>query len=110
SKREALRGFLPAGPGREERAREAYASFRAHLERAYGNGGAQALPGAGPALRALKEAGVRIALNTGFDRDITGLILRALGWDQGLADAIVCGDDVSRGRPAPYLIFRAMEA
>jgi phosphoglycolate phosphatase-like HAD superfamily hydrolase len=23
---------------------------------------------------------------------------------------VVCGDDVSQGRPAPYLIFRAMEA
>jgi phosphoglycolate phosphatase-like HAD superfamily hydrolase len=23
---------------------------------------------------------------------------------------VVCGDDVTQGRPAPYLIFRAMEA
>ena len=26
-----------------------------------------------------------------------------------LADAVVCGDDVALGRPAPFLIFRAME-
>ena len=27
-----------------------------------------------------------------------------------MVDAVVCGDDVRQGRPAPYLIFRAMEA
>lgn len=27
-----------------------------------------------------------------------------------MVGAVVCGDDVSEGRPAPYLIFRAMEA
>jgi phosphoglycolate phosphatase-like HAD superfamily hydrolase len=26
------------------------------------------------------------------------------------AAAVVCGDDVKQGRPAPYLIFHAMEA
>jgi phosphoglycolate phosphatase-like HAD superfamily hydrolase len=25
-------------------------------------------------------------------------------------DAVVCGDDVAQGRPAPFLIFRCMEA
>ncbi len=27
-----------------------------------------------------------------------------------MVDAVVCGDDVSQGRPAPYLIIHAMEA
>ena len=40
---------------------------------------------------------------------ITSLLLRALRWNNGVVDAVVCGDDVSQGRPAPYLIFRAME-
>jgi phosphonatase-like hydrolase len=50
-----------------------------------------------------------VVLNTGFDREITRFLLEALGWTGGLVDAVVCGDDVTRGRPAPYLIFRAME-
>lgn len=29
---------------------------------------------------------------------------------RALGDVTVCGDDVRQGRPAPYLIFRAMEA
>jgi phosphonatase-like hydrolase len=58
----------------------------------------------------LRRRNVRIALNTGFDRTITGLLLDALGWREGVVDAVVCGDEVRQGRPAPYLIFRAMEA
>ena len=56
----------------------------------------------------LKQQGIKLALNTGFDRDITEILLDALNW-QGVADAVVCGDDVKLGRPAPYMIFRAME-
>jgi phosphonatase-like hydrolase len=51
-----------------------------------------------------------LALATGFDRDTTRLLLDSVGWSAGRGDAVVCADDVSRGRPAPYLIFRAMEA
>lgn len=49
----------------------------------------------------LRARGVRIALNTGFDRVITELLLRALGWMSGVADAVVCAEDVRHGRPAP---------
>ena len=36
-------------------------------------------------------------------------ILNGLRWDGEVIDAVVCGDDVSLGRPAPFLIFGAME-
>ena len=52
---------------------------------------------------------IRVALNTGFERDIAEAILNDLRWDGEVIDAVVCGDDVSLGRPAPFLIFRAME-
>jgi len=66
--------------------------------------------GAADAFAAFKAAGVRIALTTGFDRETTVMLLEALGWNHGVADAVVCGDDVAAGRPAPFLIFHAMEA
>jgi phosphonatase-like hydrolase len=47
-------------------------------------------------------------LNTGFDRGITTLLVSALGWHDRV-DAVICGDDVRRGRPAPDLILGAME-
>jgi phosphonatase-like hydrolase len=58
----------------------------------------------------LRGRGIRVALNTGFDRDTTRMLLAALGWEAGTVDVIVCGDEVPQGRPAPYLIFRCMEA
>src|SRR6266508_880339 len=52
--------------------------------------------------------------NAGFARDIAEPLLKRLGWTVGPAsdntvDAVVCADDVAAGRPAPYMIFRAME-
>jgi phosphonatase-like hydrolase len=107
SKRQAILGLLP--PGRVEQADRVYASFRDHLTRAYTTG-VRAVPGAAELFAALRRLGVRVALNTGFDRDTVELLLAALRWDDGRVDAVVCGDDVPQGRPAPYLIFRCMEA
>lgn len=110
SKREAI-AELVAKYGKPEwqgRAETVYASFVRHMAREF-NCGVRAIPGAEDTFRFLKTAGVKIALTTGFDRDIASLLLDALGW-KTIADHFACGDDVPRGRPAPYLIFRAMEA
>lgn len=109
SKREAVRRFVPEGPNREARAAAVYNTFREHLARLYRVGGVEPVDGAQEVFRWLRRRGVRVALNTGFDRETTGLLLSALGWEEGVADAVVCGDDVRRGRPAPDLILRAME-
>lgn len=110
SKREAIAELVakygrPAWQGRSE---EAYASFVRHMSREF-NAGVRAIPGAEDAFRYLRAQGVKIALTTGFDRDIASLLLDALGW-KSIADHYACGEDVPRGRPAPYLIFRSMEA
>lgn len=88
---------------------EVYAEFRAALAERYA-AGVRAVEGAEEVFDWLRRRGVRVALNTGFDRTITDLLLDALGWREGVVDAVVCGDEVREGRPAPYLIFRAMEA
>lgn len=110
SKRQAVLDLVPEGPGREARAAAVYESFRERLANRYRSDGVRAVAGAADTFLWLRGRGVRVALNTGFDRETTALLLEALGWDSGVADAVVCGNDVSRGRPAPYLIFRAMEA
>ena len=109
SKREAIIGLLPAGAARAEQAKRVYASFRDHLARRYADT-AREVPGAGDVFAYLRGRGIRVALNTGFDRDTTQMLLAALGWAAHTVDAIVCGDEVPQGRPAPYLIFRCMEA
>jgi phosphonatase-like hydrolase len=110
SKREAIAELVAkyGKPEWQQRADTVYASFVRHMANEF-NAGVRALPGAEDTLRFLRDAGVRIALTTGFDRDIASLLLDALGW-KTIADHFACGDDVPRGRPAPYLIFRAMEA
>ncbi|MBV9927879.1 MAG: phosphonatase-like hydrolase [Acidobacteria bacterium] len=110
SKREAVLHLIPEGPDRTKQAETVYNSFREHLARLYGEGGVEPLEGAEETFRRLKERDVRVALNTGFDREITSLLISSLGWGSEVVDAVVCGDDVARGRPAPDLIFRAMEA
>jgi phosphonatase-like hydrolase len=67
------------------------------------------MPGAQSCLEELKRAGIRVALDTGFSRDIVDVILARLGWDQpGFLDATVASDEVPRGRPHPDLLFEAM--
>lgn len=110
SKREALRRLLPAGAGSDDRAAEAFEYFREELAARFAREGVRAIAGAEETFQWLRARGIRVALNTGFDRDTTRLLLAALDWTDGRVDAVVCGDDVARGRPAPDLILRAMEA
>ena len=57
----------------------------------------------------LKEAGLKLALDTGFSRPIVNAILERLGWNEGgLLDATVASDEVERGRPHPDLVLKAM--
>lgn len=58
--------------------------------------------------KALREKGIKIALDTGFSRDITDVIIQRLGW-QDLIDTSVASNEVAKGRPAPDMIFKAME-
>jgi phosphonatase-like hydrolase len=110
SKRQAVLHFIPPGPERVHHSEAVYNSFRMHLKRRYVSEGVRPVHGAETTIRLLRQRGVRVALNTGFDREITELLLDALAWVEGVADAVICGDDVVQGRPAPYLIFHAMEA
>ena len=108
SKREAIATLTAPKYGNDAaRVDAVYADFKKHLQRVFTRE-AEPVAGAMETFAWLRERGIKLALNTGFDRDITTLLIDALGW-QGLADVVISGDDVSQGRPAPYMIFRAME-
>jgi len=109
SKRQAILGLIPEGPDQATQAAEVYATFQDRLAGLFAAGGVRSIPGTEPVFTWLRERGARIALNTGFDRELTTLLLDALHWDSRAFDAVVCGDDVRQGRPAPFMIFRAME-
>lgn len=67
------------------------------------------IPGAGAAFAALRRAGIKVALNTGFFRPITEVLLARLGWHSpAVIDADVTSDEVPRGRPHPDMIRHLM--
>ncbi len=111
SKRDAIRHFVSKHHTSKAGALtdEIFNDFRDCLARLFKAGGVRPITGAVGIFQWLRERGIKVALNTGFDRVTTGLIIEAVGWQNGIVDAVVCGDDVAQGRPAPYLIFRAME-
>jgi phosphonatase-like hydrolase len=115
AKQEVLRFYVEQQYGHDDadiapRVERAYADFRLLLESSYVRGGVRAVAGAEATFGWLRERGIKIALTTGFYRSVTDIILQAVGWHAGKIDACICSDDVPQGRPAPFLIFRAMEA
>ena len=109
SKHDAIARCLPKGDCHAAHTQQAFARFREHLRTALRRKPPQAIDGALATLHYLRGRGIRVALTTGLTRDLAQEILRSTGWGADVVDAVVCGDDVAAGRPAPYLIFKAME-
>ncbi len=66
--------------------------------------------GASDIFALLRNHNIRVALDTGFDRQITNAILERLCWrSRNLIDASVASDEVANGRPYPDMIFQAMQ-
>lgn len=111
SKREAISELLTRHLNADDERRLAtgvYGDFQRILIERYEEHGVESIDGADETFAWLKRQDVKIALSTGFDRAVAGLLLQMIGWDKSI-DVVVCNEDVPRGRPAPYLIFRAME-
>jgi len=94
--------------------------FKDILEAYYRENPVEPTPGAEDLFQWLREQGIKIALNTGFYRTVTDIILQKLGWDRGLnaehiggPDAVIdfsiTSDEVPAGRPQPFMIQKAME-
>ncbi len=67
------------------------------------------IEGASQLFGELKEAGIKVALDTGFSRSTTDIILERTGWLQnGLIDASKASDEVEDGRPHPFMIQALM--
>ncbi|HLA52829.1 MAG TPA: HAD family hydrolase [Flavitalea sp.] len=68
-----------------------------------------AMPSAEKVMRLLKEKDIRIALNTGFSKLITDVIMERLLWSKsGLVDDYISSDEVENGRPDPSMINTLM--
>lgn len=92
----------------------AFDRFRAILVSRYAADCPVALPGVEEAIAELRRRGIKVALTTGFSEDVAAPLLTSLGWTVGpgvenTVDAVVTSSEVLAGRPAPYMIHRAME-
>ncbi len=88
-----------------------HAGFLTNMKRYYASDPAvREVQGTTEVFTTLRVHGVKVALDTGFSRDIVDIILKRLDWEIGdLLDATVTSDEVERGRPYPDMIYRAME-
>jgi len=110
SKREAIRELLRIHGGEdiaERRSDEVYATFKQFLLESYRNEPIVSIHGAETVFGWCRERDIKIAVTTGFDRELAAVLVQKLGWLDSI-DALVCNDDVSAGRPAPDLILAAM--
>ncbi|MEN7551044.1 HAD family hydrolase [Rapidithrix thailandica] len=68
------------------------------------------MPGCVELFKKLKAKGIKIGIDTGFDRRTANVIIERLKWlEKGLIDASVTSDEVEKGRPYPDMIVRHME-
>ena len=108
-KRQAIAGLLGEVTAGEIDAVES--DFTSRLLEAYRSVPPVPLPGIVDAFAVLREHDIKTVLQTGYSRAIAGPLLEQIGWRVGRdIDAVITSDLVRASRPAPYLIFHAMEA
>ncbi|MEV2219683.1 phosphonatase-like hydrolase [Nocardia vinacea] len=93
--------------GDEERARAADLAFEAAYDALIDEVDITPIPGAVEAISALRAAGVKVALTTGFSRTTQDRLLNALGWN-AIADLTLAPSDAGRGRPYPDMVLTAL--
>ena len=109
SKQEVIRHFVEREhrDNPQSRVDKAYSDFRNLLEDHY-RGAVIPIAGAEQTFAWLRERDILIATTTGFYREVNNLILEQTGWKRWFR-ASISSSDVKQGRPAPLMIFRAME-
>ncbi|MEP6591135.1 MAG: HAD family hydrolase [Gemmatimonadota bacterium] len=110
-KRTAIRTLLE-GHGRDElldRLDSLHGDFALRMRRWYRDDpGVREMPGATGTFAALRAAGVRVAIATGFTRDVLDVVLARMHWvgPDSPVDATLASDEVKRARPWPDAIDR----
>lgn len=110
-------------PSYQEKVQESYQYFCGILEDHYHTQGAKPYDGVLDVFEFCRTKDIKVALTTGFYRKVTDIILNKVGWDKGLnndytnltktgqhiINCSVTSSDVVNGRPAPEMIYLAME-
>jgi len=111
SKRKVIKHLMTKHRGgdiSEDEITKTYSLFKELLEDSYRKEEIKPIFGVDETLKWLKNKNILLATTTGFYRNVRDLILKKLSWDGDFFHCNVCSDDVSEGRPAPYMIFQCM--
>jgi phosphonatase-like hydrolase len=103
-----------------QKVEQSFQTFREVLEHHYKTQPVLPTEGALEVFTFLRQHNIKIALTTGFYRQVTDIILDRLGWmkdineaylggPDAIIDFTISGDQVAQGRPAPFMIYHAME-
>ncbi len=111
-KSQAIKDILTKEEGSyvPETANEIFQDFKQLLEKEYQALEVTTYPGVEELIDALRKSDIKVALNTGYDKNTAQLLLDKMKWKLGVHyDALVTADDVKCGRPNPDMIFEAMD-
>jgi phosphonatase-like hydrolase len=87
-----------------------FENFKKNLEEAYDLYEIKPIDGVEAFFSELKNRGVIVVLNTGYDSKTANKLLSKLNWSVGnQIDALITADDVVTGRPSAEMINLAME-
>ncbi|MFO7825276.1 MAG: phosphonatase-like hydrolase [Cyclobacterium sp.] len=113
-KRNAIRDILielgVGQPDLELITDKAFSEFKKNLSHAYRELQVRSCHGAEDVFFRLRSRGIKVVLNTGYNRDTAQLLVDKLGWQMGTDfDLLVTASDVENSRPLPDMIHFAME-
>ncbi|WP_299533438.1 phosphonatase-like hydrolase [Ulvibacterium sp.] len=111
-KHQAIKDILRIEEGydQDETAKEIFKDFKKMLGKAYQDLSVTTYAGVEDLLDTLKKLNIKVALNTGYDKNTAQLLLDKMNWTMGIHyDILITADDVKRGRPNPDMIFEAMD-
>lgn len=95
----------PLSASEQKQAQEIHDLFLQKINSYYLNKDIREIDGISELFSELANRGIKIALNTGFSRSTTDIIVQKLGWqDKGLIDTSITSDEVAEGRPHPDMI------
>lgn len=89
---------------------EIHDDFLGLINRHYETTPIEEIKGTSQMFEDMRKAGIKVALDTGFSRSTTDIIINRMKWKKnGLIDASVTSDEVKEGRPTSYMIQKIMK-
>jgi phosphonoacetaldehyde hydrolase len=93
----------------EQDLRAIYDEFLPLQKQTLAASGAEVIPGVAEAIAELRRRGLKIGSTTGYTRELMEVVVPIAARGGYRPDVIICSDDVSAGRPAPWMNIRAAE-